>query len=184
MEKREFIKQFWKNKKSIGAMRPSSRILTDKMLQNIPFKRTKVFVELGPGTGVFTKEILSQMSDDSLLFVFEVNDEFFSNLQKKLKDKRCILIHDTAENISVHLNERGIEKADVIVSSLPLANFEEGLRTDILKTAYENLQENGKFIQYQYSLQAKNILTDIFSQVNIDFTLWNLPPAFIYTCCK
>ena len=114
----------------------------------------------------------------------EINNEFYHNLKSKITDKRCIIIHDTAENMSVYLTKKGIDKADIIVSSLPLANFSEELRSDILTTAHTNLSKNGRFIQFQYSLQAKTQLTELFSEVKIDFTLWNLPPAFVYTCMK
>jgi phosphatidylethanolamine/phosphatidyl-N-methylethanolamine N-methyltransferase len=51
--KKSFIKQFWAEKKMVGSMTPSSRFLTQKMLKNIDFKKVKLIVELGPGTGVF-----------------------------------------------------------------------------------------------------------------------------------
>jgi phospholipid N-methyltransferase len=45
--KKSFLKQFWKEKKMVGAMAPSSRFLAKKMLENIDFSNAKVLVELG-----------------------------------------------------------------------------------------------------------------------------------------
>lgn len=49
-EKKSFIRQFWKEKKMIGAMAPSSRFLAAKMVKVIDFKTANVIIELGPGT--------------------------------------------------------------------------------------------------------------------------------------
>jgi phosphatidylethanolamine/phosphatidyl-N-methylethanolamine N-methyltransferase len=184
MEKINFYKQFKKDRKMIGAMRPSSRFLTNKMLKNIPFKKALNLVELGSGTGVFTKEILKRMSADSKLLVFELNDTFYERLKLKITDPRVILIHDSAENLGLHLEKYGISKADIIISSLPLANFSINLRKKIIRSAKKGLKKGGRFIQFQYSLQAKTFLNREFKTVRIHFELLNIPPAFIYNCKK
>ncbi len=181
-ESKNFRKQFWKEKKTVGAMAPSSRFLTEKMLQHIDFKSAKVIIELGPGTGVFTDAIISRMRNDATLLVFEVNDSFFDNLHKKVKDKR--VHHDSAEKLQEYLQKYGFEKADVVVSSLPLAVFPPQLRNNILTASEQVLIPSGKYIQFQYSLQAKSLLKKLYKDVKIAFTPFNLPPAFVYTCTK
>lgn len=168
----------------VGAMAPSSRFLTQKMLENVDFKSSRIFVELGPGTGVFTEEIISKMSDDSVLLVFELNDSFFENLHNSIKDERVHLIHDSAEKIKDYLLEYQLDHADVVISSLPLAVFSSELRTSILNAAEQSLKQTGKYIQFQYSLQAKSNLKKLYKNVSISFTPLNFPPAFVYTCSK
>lgn len=183
-EKKNFRKQFWKDKKMVGSMTPSSRFLTQKMLENVDFKASRIFVELGPGTGVFTEEIISRMSDDSVLLVFELNDSFFEDLHSRFKDERVRLIHDSAEKINDYLLEYQLDHADVVISSLPLAVFSNELRTSILTSAEQSLKQTGKYIQFQYSLQAKSNLKKLYNNVSISFTPLNFPPAFVYTCSK
>jgi phosphatidylethanolamine/phosphatidyl-N-methylethanolamine N-methyltransferase len=183
-EVKNFRKEFWKEKKTVGAMAPSSRYLTEKMLKNIDFKSAKVLVELGPGTGVFTHEIIARMGKDATLLVFEINDSFFDGLQKKIKDSRVHLIHDSAERIDFYLKKYHLEKADAVISSLPLAVFPPQLRTSILQASEEALIPAGKYIQFQYSLQSKSLLKKLYKQVKISFTPLNFPPAFVYTCLK
>ncbi|WP_090247613.1 class I SAM-dependent methyltransferase [Lishizhenia tianjinensis] len=168
----------------VGAVSPSSRFLAKKMLEGIDFKTCSAIVELGPGTGVFTRRLLENLKADAKLFVFELNDDFYNNLKNELKDPRVILIHDSAENLAKHLNAHGVEYADVVISSLPLANFSDELTKSILSTSYKNLKKKGKYIQFQYSLQAKNDITHYFKEMHIKFTALNLPPAFVYTCTK
>ena len=168
----------------IGSMTPSSRFLTKKMLENIDFESTKTIVELGPGNGVFTEEIISRMSKDAVLLVFELNETLYLDLTERITDNRVHLIHDSAEKIQEYLKKFNIETADVVVSSLPLAVFPNELRKNILNAAESSLTHSGKYIQFQYSLQSKEILKKMYKKVKIGFTPLNFPPAFIYTCYK
>ncbi len=184
-KKRDFLKQFFKQKKKIGAVSPSSRFLASKMLENIDFNNCKVIVELGPGTGVFTRKIIQNMADDAKLFVFELHEPFYLQLKKEFQnDKRVEIILDSAENIGEHLKSHSINQADVVLSSLPLANFNKDLVKSILNSIYDYLSMNGMFIQFQYSLRSKKQVDEIFDDTKLSFTPRNLPPAFVYTCIK
>ena len=183
-EKKRFLKQFWKEKKMVGAMAPSSRFLAKKMLKNIDFSTVKTLVELGPGTGVFTKEIIQKMAPDAILLVFELNDNFYESLKNLIHDSRVHLIHDSAEKIKHYLTEKQLDKTDYIISSLPLSNFPLTLRQTILEESKQALTENGKYIQFQYSLQNKRQINRIFPEIDIEFTPLNFPPAFVLTCRK
>ncbi len=168
----------------VGAMSPSSKYLANVMLKSIDFSKCKTLVELGPGNGVFTEKILERMLPDAKLLAFELNEGFYRDLQHKIKDDRLILVNDSAELIGTYLKKHGLDKADVVISSLPLANFPSSLRSSVLNESYENLTPVGKYIQFQYSLQSKKYIKKIFKQVDIKFTLANFPPAFVYSCVK
>jgi phosphatidylethanolamine/phosphatidyl-N-methylethanolamine N-methyltransferase len=183
-KKRAFLKQFIQDRKTVGSVRPSSRFLSEKMLENIDFLDAKTIVELGPGTGVFTEKILEKMAVDAQLLVFELNKNFMRGLRKKIKDPRVIFIHDSAEKMEEYLEKHHLAQADVIISSLPLFNFPQELRETIISNAYKILKNAGKYIQFQYSTQAKKLLETTFDQVSITFTPLNFPPAFVYTCDK
>ena len=183
-DSKNFRKQFWKDKKMVGAMAPSSKYLAQKMMQNIDFKTAEVIVELGPGTGVFTDEIIEKMSEKAHLLVFELNDLFYDSLKKRINHPRVHIIHDSAEHIERYIEEFHLTKADVVVSSLPLAVFSDELRDLVLTASHRSLKTTGKYIQFQYSLQAKKLLKNLYSKVSIAFTPLNFPPAFVYTCDK
>ncbi len=180
-----FIRQFVKNKKMIGAILPSSYFLRKKILQKIEQKDLNI-VEFGPGTGAFTFKILKKISQKSNFLVFELNEHFYKKLQKKIKDPRVKLINDSAENIKNHLNEFNLEHVDIIVSSLPIANFSSELRDSILKKSFDCLINNGLYIQYQYSKNALEEIQAIYliKNVNTEFVFINIPPAWVYTCKK
>lgn len=183
-DKRSFIQNFWKERKMVGAMAPSSKYLAKKMLEKIDFSTAKVIVELGPGTGVFTRKILEKLSPDGVLLVFELNDSFMNMLRKEFKDPRVILVHDSAEKIGEYLQKNGLSQADAVVSSLPLANFPSDLKNRILKESHKVMHENALYVQFQYSLNAKKNIKQFFKRMEIAFTPANFPPAFIYYCRK
>lgn len=183
-EKESFIKHFWKEKKMVGAMAPSSRFLAKKMLKHVDFENARVLVELGPGTGVFTEEIIKSMNPEAILLVFELNEAFSKQLVKRFTDKRVHIIHDSADQMEKYLAKYELEKADAVISSLPLANFPGELRTSVLSASHNALKDNGTYIQFQYSLQSKKYIKRFFKDISLNFALFNFPPAFVYTCRK
>ena len=56
--KGNFLLQYITHPRTVGAIIPSSKNLSRKMIANIDFNKCKCIVELGPGTGVFTERIL------------------------------------------------------------------------------------------------------------------------------
>ena len=81
MNKRQFLQRFLKEKKSIGAMAPSSKFLATKMLEKVHFKTANIIVELGPGTGIFTEQIISSMCENARLIIIELDEVFYRNLK-------------------------------------------------------------------------------------------------------
>ena len=166
----------------VGSVIPSSRFLSKKMLQPIDFKRAKVIIELGPGTGVFTKELVMQKHPNCQFVVIELNDAFFEDLKNELQIPNVHLVHASAVEISNILRKLKLAKADFILSSLPLSNFPVDLRNQIFNEIKSNLKSGGKLIQFQYSRGLKKLYGSHFKKVSIDYTVLNFPPAFIYTC--
>ncbi|RYM34537.1 methyltransferase domain-containing protein [Brumimicrobium glaciale] len=184
-KKNNFLKEFFKERKTVGAIRPSSKSLANKMLKNVDFKESNVIVEFGPGTGVFTRRIIEEMNPNASLYVFELHEPFFVKLQKEYEDDdRIQIINDSAADVRKYLKADGKDFADVIISSLPLTNFDQKLTMRILKSAEIALKPEGQYIQFQYSLNARKLLVKIFNSISIQFTANNLPPAFVYTCKK
>ena len=154
------------------------------MCSKIDFKSARNIIELGPGTGVFTQEILKLAHPDAKIFVFELNEDFYNLLTENFNDKRLIIIKGSAEKMKTVLNDHGIAEADAILSSLPLAMIPDNIKDNIIDTAYSTLKTEGTFVQYQYSLNAKKCLEKRFGKLKISFSTINIPPAFIYCAVK
>ena len=42
--KRNFIKQFWKDRQMVGAVSPSTRFLGEKMVENVDFENARLII--------------------------------------------------------------------------------------------------------------------------------------------
>lgn len=178
--KGQFLKTFFKERKQVGALAPSSRFLVKKMCDKIDFGTARNIVELGPGTGVFTEEILKRAHADCRIFVIELNEEFYTILKKRFNDPRIVLLRESADNIDRILADHNVEQADAILSSLPLAVIPDQIRKKIIIKAYDALKQGGIYVQYQYSLNAKKLIEMKFGKLKMGFVAINIPPAFVY----
>ena len=175
---------FIKNPKQVGAVAPSSRFLTGKIVGNIDFKKAKNIVELGPGLGTFTRAILKKASPDAKIYCFEINKEFCSYLEKNIIDKRLAIINAGAESIGNNLAKFNIRKTDYIISGLPFLNFPRAKKEKIILEIKNSLSHNGKFILFQYTNGLSTMLKLYFNKVRRTFVHLNIPPAFVYVCEK
>ena len=168
--------EYIKKPMTVGAVVPSSRFLVAKMVKPIDFSKAKNIVELGAGTGVVTKEILRQMRKDAKLTVFEIHPPFVEQLQQ-LNDRRMDILSTPAEQLATH-----VQGADAIISSLPLIAFPKKTVLKILGAVKKSLKPTGTFVQFQYAPKSRRLLKEHFSEVSLDFTPLNIPPAFVYRC--
>ena len=185
MKKRiDFLKVALKNMKTAGTIVPSSRFLAQKMLRDINFSSLKLIVELGPGNGVITQEILKRIQPDSQLVCFEVNPVFYQQLQQ-INHPQLTVLHASAVDMVEALQTLGFSNACHIISSIPLTLLPKEDAIHILKNALQLMHPNGTFIQYQYSLSYYRYLKSVFKEeVSLDFEVLNIPPAFVYRCKK
>jgi phosphatidylethanolamine/phosphatidyl-N-methylethanolamine N-methyltransferase len=179
-----------------AAIAPSSRYLTRAMLEPLPWGRMRTVVELGPGTGAMTQALLDRLPADATLFAFEINPHFFDYLRRKISDPRLVLLNSSAEALGQELNRRGCDRVDAVVSSLGLGLMSDRQRHALLGGLVSLLGDSGVFTQYQYihGLQladrrlrrsdTSGLLCRYFGSIQRR-TIWrNLPPAFVFTCCR
>ena len=181
---RHFLRTFFKERKQVGAVAPSSRFLIKKMCDKIDFDRAENIIELGPGTGVFTRELLKRARPDCKLFLFELNESFYNLLKEKITDPRVVIYNRSADELDIIRKEFGVAHVDAILSSLPLAVIPDIVKKKILIKSYDMLRHGGVYVQYQYSLTSKRLIKMCFPKMKMSFTTINIPPAFIYTGTK
>ncbi len=183
MDVRDFIKQYIKNPKTVGAIAPSSEKLAYKMIEDINFFNVSCIVEYGPGTGVFTEKILSKKKDSTVFIAIEYNVDFYKILKDRFKyETNFILINDSAENLKEYLNKYNIDKGDYIVSGLPFASLPNAMSKKILLVTKDVLKAKGEFITFQYSLFKMKLFRMYFDRIKIKKVLLNLPPAYVLRC--
>jgi phospholipid N-methyltransferase len=173
-----YIRAFLRHPITTGSVKPSSRYLIKKMLAPIEFSSAKTIIELGPGNGCITKELLKKMHPESKLISIEINPKFAKQLEKINNPQLEILVADAASLPSL-LAKRGLTP-DYIVSGVPLGAMK---KKDVLAimSAIKESTTTGKFIQFQYTLRWHKVFNEYFD-TSISYTPLNIPPAFVYTC--
>ncbi len=141
-----FLREFIRERKTVGSIYPSSKFLMKNMLKHVDFSKTKIIVEFGPGNGVFTKGILERMAPDAVLFTSELNENFGQYIEVNIKDDRMILLKQSAEDLGKVLKEHGYEQAVYIISYLPLMSILTEMNTIVLKKCKDFLSNAGQCI--------------------------------------
>jgi len=183
--------EFVKNPKRTGAVATSSRHLARTICAEIGVESASVVVEYGPGTGVFTEEILRVKKPEADFFAIEQSPTLAADFRRKFPDVR--LFEDSAANVAAMLAETGCGSIDSIVCGLPWAVFDEELQDALLSATLDSLTPGGQFATFAYlqglllpaGQRFKDKLAQSFSKVEKSPTVWrNLPPAFVYRCTK
>ena len=178
-----FIKQYITKPRTVGAVLPSSKYLADEMTSNINFNKATCIVEYGPGTGVFTDNIINHKNTNTIVLLFENNLEFYNLLNDKYSDVANIhVINDSAEYVGKYLQHHGIEFADYIVSGLPFASLPQDVSIKILHQTKEYLKPGGSFITFQYTLLKKDFIEQFFPEIDVKREVRNVPPAYVFCC--
>ena len=188
---RSFFGAFLRRPAEVGAIAPSSRSLARRMVAGMDLARARCVVEYGPGTGAFTREILARIGPETRFFAIEVNPDFVPVLRARVPGLDVALA--SAEERPALLAKRDLDAADFIVSGLPYTVLPWGLVERIIAVSHACLRDGGLFNTVQYynsyllmpsARRFQRLLRATFPAIRYYRTLWNLPPAFVYSCGK
>lgn len=141
-------------------------------------------VELGAGTGSFTKYLVATMPPKSKLFVFEISPLFAEHLRQTIQDERVFIIEGDAMNLGSELRRLHSGPVDYVISGLPLGNFPKKVQDLILSEINDVLKDTGMYVQFQYFLASWFRIQTMFDAKIAGYELCNFPPAFVYECKK
>ncbi len=178
----KFVSGFVANPAETGSLVPSSRFLAKRMLRSVDWNRARLIVELGPGVGCLTRQILSRMHPKATLLAIEVNPEFAAVLACSIQDPRLRIVLGSALTVDKQIEAVGLKEADCIICSLPFANMRPEIRFAILRKSRDSLAEQGSLVLFQYRKLLLPVLRDLFPTVRTEFEWRNLPPARVFSC--
>ena len=179
-----FFRQWLKNPLGMAAISPSSPQLARQMMSELPRGARRV-IELGGGTGVFTRALLEHGIAPADLLVLELNEELHQHLQRHFPQVQvaCADARDLAELAQA----RGFgpeAPADAVISGLGLLSMPRATQLAILTAAFDCLQPQGRFVQFTYG-PANPVAKEVIEALDLNarrgsFTWWNVPPATVY----
>ena len=175
-----FFKRVLANPLRVGYVVPSSPFLTRQTAKRIDFSKPRVVVELGPGEGCHTRQIVKRMTPESRLILLELDEEFAKHLRKYFAhDSRVTVLHTDAQHLPETLLELGHTHCDYIVSGLPFLVIEEQTRNKILKNIADSMHPDSRFITYQVSDQlcGHNYLFELAGR---EYCPLNIPPINVF----
>jgi len=202
----DFFRECRRHFHTTGSILPSSRFLARALVSQLKLPRLPGrILEVGPGTGSVTKEIIRHLHREDRLDAVEINSQFVRLLKSRLdrewlkrsQRKQVRIIHSAVEE----LPGEGIY--DYIVSGLPLNNFPVSLVREIFRAYTRLLKPGGMLSYYEYSL-IRQIKTPFVNrrerrrlyrigrvlgtfirdyQIDRERILINVPPAVVRHLC-
>ena len=171
-----FFKRVLANPLRVGYVVPSSPFLTRQTARRIDFSKPRIVVELGPGEGCHTRQIVKRMNADSRLILFELDEEFVAHLRRYFAgDSRVTVLHTDAQHLPETLRELGHTHCDYIVSGLPFLVIEEETRNKILQKIADSMHPESRFITYQVTTQLCDH-DHLFELAEREYCPLNIPP--------
>jgi len=175
-----FVEEFLRNPAMVGSLIPSSRELTDKVIEPIDFAAARCIVEYGPGTGVFTDILVAQRRPETTIVLIETNRRFATLLKERYTGQPNVhIIHGSADKTGDFLKALGISEVDYVVCGLPFSSLPRKLGWRIVEHTRQLLLPTGKLILFQYSLQNRKLFEKFFRLTGHTHVLLNLPPAYV-----
>lgn len=184
-----FLREFLRNPGSVGAIWPSSPALARQMVDAAGVRTAERVVEIGPGSGAFTGEILSALKPGARLLAVEKSAALARNVAERFPAAR--VREDCATRLAEVLREEAFAAPQSIVSGLPWAAFPQDLQRAILREVHRVLDGGGTFTSFAYygphrlpaGQRFRSLLAEFFSDVQrTPLVLNNMPPAFVYVC--
>jgi phosphatidylethanolamine/phosphatidyl-N-methylethanolamine N-methyltransferase len=187
-----------------GRLEPSNKARTsvrgfDGLKSVLPGRR---ILEVGPGTGAVTTQIVRDMRPEDQLVLVERNEQFVDRLRERLN--REAMFRQVAKRISVlHCSLEDLaenEPFDLIVSGLPLNNFSVGLVEQILAKLQSLTAPRGtlSFFEYVAVRRAKSLVSSWAErqrlrgvgramravlapcEIRRELVMLNVPPAWVH----
>jgi phospholipid N-methyltransferase len=182
-----FVARFLRHPLRVGAVAPSSVTLAARVVAPVPGCGDPVVVELGPGTGVFTRAIQDRLAGRGYHLAVEADPVFAAMLRRRYRG--VDVVFDDAVHLPALLASRGLPAADVVISGLPWTVFPGPRAADTLARVASVMAPHAALTTFAYihalwTPPARRLRQDLrwtFDELVVGRTVWpNLPPALVY----
>lgn len=197
-----FFRQYVSNFQSTGSISPSTKALARALCRYVePGESRRRVLEVGPGTGAVTSQLVTRLGPRDQLDLVELNPVFVQHLQKRFQSEPAFQrVQDRVRIITAAVQDLPRnEPYDLIVSGLPLNNFSVETVEEILSGLRDLVAPSGvvSFFEYIGIRKVRGVISlksgrerlrgisralDQFLEQEFDrqAILWSLPPAWVH----
>jgi len=166
----------------VGGVAPSGSALAAAMVQTLAPGAGDVIVEIGPGTGPFTRALLASGVAPGKLILVEFDPEFVRHLRHRFPG--VTVLQGDAQELPRLLKEQGHDKVPRILSGLPLRSMPEPVRAGISRAMATSLADDGTLVQFSYFLAPPLAEAEVkacgLKARRARTVVANIPPAFVW----
>lgn len=175
-----FFLAWLRNPLRVAAIAPSGQALARIMTSELS-PDTGPVIELGPGTGVFTRALIARGVRQENLALVEFDPSFAARLQIRYPNAQ-VLRMDAARLRTVEIFSG--QPVGAVVSGLPLLSMSTRKVMAVLSGAFCKMRPSGAFYQFTYGPRSPvppKLLDFLGLEAErIGGTILNLPPAAVY----
>lgn len=174
-----FLRSWISRPLEVAAVAPSSRWLADAMTAEIPVDGS--VLELGPGTGAFTRALLRRGVREAAVTLVERNPDFAQLLRKRFP--AATVLEGDASRLAFEQTDFSAAISGLPLLSMPAAQVER-----ILAVTFERLAQDADLFQFTYGPRCP-IPETVLLRLGLTarfrrFVPFNLPPASVYRIAR
>jgi phosphatidylethanolamine/phosphatidyl-N-methylethanolamine N-methyltransferase len=178
-EEIRFFKGMMQGPKLVGAIVPTSSVTAKRMASVIEPKSGLPVLELGPGTGVITKQILARGVPAEKIVSVEYSEDFYRRLVEDYAGVN--FIHGDAFDLKNILGDFADKTFDCVISAVPMLSFPMEARIQLLEDLLSRIPEGRPVVQITYGPISPIIAKpDRYHIQHFDFVVRNIPPAQLW----
>jgi phosphatidylethanolamine/phosphatidyl-N-methylethanolamine N-methyltransferase len=175
-----FFKAWLIHPRRVAAIVPSGRALAALITSEIS-AQTGPVIELGSGTGVFTRALIERGVSQENLALIECDAVFAAKLERLFEYAHTVCM-DAVQLKGTELFDGA--QAGAVISGLPLLSMPLGKVIAILDGAFAKLKPDGAFYQFTYGPGCpipRTLLDHLeLKAIRVGRTFTNFPPASVY----
>lgn len=179
-ERVSFFRAWRANPQGVGAIVPSSARLARAMTRHIS-PTTGSVIELGAGTGVFTRALLDRGLHEADLALVEMDPDFAHRLKQRFPEAEVHVLD--ASRLARRTLLSG-EPAGAAICGVPLLNLPLKARIALVRGTFVHLRQGGALYFFTYGLHCpipRRMLDSLgVRATKVDVVLANVPPAHVW----
>ena len=177
-----FWRQYLRRPLGVGAVMPSGPKLARAMVAALAPGKDEIVVELGPGTGAFTEQLIAEGVSPQNLILIELDPHFAAFLRRRYP--AATVVEESAANLPQVLAALKRERVSRILSGLPLRSMNVQKREAITRAMAAALVPGGLVAQFSY-FHVPPLPKSLAERLGLQgkragFVLANVPPAVVW----